>query len=46
MAKKLLALVLTLSFLGLLAAAPDADAKRRGGSCPIGVEDPLCHPED
>jgi hypothetical protein len=36
MIKKMIAAVLTLSFVGLLAMAPDAEAKRR---CPRGQDD-------
>ncbi len=46
MAKKIVAMVLALSFLGILATAPEALAKRGRGGCP--GEDPIadCHPED
>ncbi len=36
MVKRVLAMALALTFLGLLSAAPDAQAKRR---CPRGQED-------
>ena len=46
MVKKIAAMLLALSFIGLLAMAPNADARRGRGGC--GVEDPIadCHPED
>ena len=46
MVKKIVAMLLALSFVGLFALAPDALAKRGRGGCGI-VEDPVdCHPED